>query len=417
MRDEALEHLLDALIDYRGKTPPKTDSGIPLITAKVIKGGRIIGGNEEFIAEDFYDEWMRRGLPRQWDVLITTEAPLGEVAILRTSKRIALAQRVILLRGNPKKVDQQYLFFALQSPLVQGRLAARSTGTTVAGIKQSELRKVDIPVFELPTQRRIASILSAYDDLIENNTRRIAILEEMARRIYEEWFVRFRFPGHEQVQMVESELGLIPEGWKRGPISGLYAGLYDGPHATPKPSDEGPVFLGIGNITESGHLELSNVRHIAEEDLPKWTKRVFPKQGDIVFTYEATLNRYALIPKGFRGCLGRRLALIRTTPEISSNLFLYCTFFSQEWRTTIATNTLSGATVDRIPLSQFPTFKIITPPLEIITKFDQLVRPMFAQIEILGQKNMNLRTTRDLLLPKLISGEIDVSTLPVLEPT
>ena len=195
-QDAKLDDLLGTLIDYRGKTPLKAGAGIPLITAKVIKGGRILDGNHEYIAEDYYDEWMRRGLPHQWDVLITTEAPLGEVAILKSSAKVALAQRVILLRGDKEKINQRYLCFALQSPLVQARLNARATGATVAGIKQSELREVLLPVYQLPTQRRIASILSAYDDLIENNTRRISILEEMARRIYEEWFVRFRFPGH-----------------------------------------------------------------------------------------------------------------------------------------------------------------------------------------------------------------------------
>jgi type I restriction enzyme S subunit len=92
--------------------------------------------------------------------------------------------------------------------------------------------------------------------------------------------------------------------FRRVKIESTYEGLYDGPHATPKPSDSGPVFLGIGNITSDGQLDLSDVRHIAEEDYAAWTKRVVPEPGDIVFTYEATLNRYAIIPQGFRGCLG-----------------------------------------------------------------------------------------------------------------
>lgn len=269
-----------------------------------------------------------------------------------------------------------------------------------------DIRGLHVPVLpSLTAQRRIASILSAYDDLIENNTRRITILEEMARRLYEEWFVNFRFSGHDGAV---SDDGL-PVGWRRGPISDLYQGLYDGPHATPKPSDDGPIFLGIGNLTESGRLDLADVRHIAEEDFSKWTKRVCPQPGDIVFTYEATLNRYAIVPRGFRGCLGRRLALIRVDPKKSSNLFLYCMFFSPGWREIVARNTLSGATVDRIPLSKFPQFPVIIPPAEIVFRFDGLVRPMITQIERLAQKNANLRAQRDLLLPKLISGEIDVS--------
>jgi len=147
------------------------------------------------------------------------------------------------------------------------------------------------------------------------------------------------------------------------PISTLYEGLFDGPHATPKPANEGPVFLGIKNITEDGRLDLSDIRHIAEEDFSKWTRRVEPRPGDLVFTYEATLNRYAIIPDGFRGCLGRRMALIRPNPAKVSTQFLYFYFFSKAWRDVVSQNTLAGATVDRIPLTRFPEFPVLAPPL------------------------------------------------------
>jgi type I restriction enzyme S subunit len=168
--------------------------------------------------------------------------------------------------------------------------------------------------------------------------------------------------------------------------------LYDGPHATPKPADEGPVFLGIGNITEDGRLDLTQIRHIAEEDFPNWTKRVNPCQGDIVFTYEATLNRYALIPEGFRGCLGRRLALIRPNPEKVDRRFLFYYFFSEDWRATIARNTLSGATVDRIPITKFPEFEICLPSLPtqrkiaaILSAYDDLIENNTRRIKILEE--------------------------------
>lgn len=149
------------------------------------------------------------------------------------------------------------------------------------------------------------------------------------------------------------------------PIEKLYSGLYDGPHATPKPSDSGPIFLGIKNVTEDGHLDLSIVRHIAEEDFSRWTKRVEPAPGDIVFTYEATLNRYAIIPEGFRGCLGRRMALIRTDSKKVDHRYLYYYFFSPEWRATIKQNMLNGSTVDRIPLTKFPEFPVRTRGIDV----------------------------------------------------
>ena len=261
-----------------------------------------------------------------------------------------------------------------------------------------------LPTPPLPLQRRIASILGAYDDLIEVNQRRIVVLEEMARRLFEEWFVHFRFPGHGS-----QRLGELPRGWKRVPIEEVYEGLYDGPHATPKPSESGAVFLGIGNVTETGGLDLSSVRRISEDEYPTWTRRVTPRAGDIVLTYEATLNRYAIIPPGFRGCLGRRLALIRTAATSAYRHYLYLYFFSTDWRDTIRRNTLSGATVDRIPLSKLPQFPVNLPPEEIASKFDRVVRPMFEAVEVVRNANTILQTSRDLLLPRLISGELSVA--------
>src|SRR5580698_1591570 len=181
---KTIRDVTDTLIDYRGKTPAKAATGVKLITAKVIKDGFIVDGDHEYIEDENYDAWMRRGLPRQWDILLTTEAPLGFVADLRTTERVALAQRVILLRGDPSSVNQNYFFQALKCPFVQAGLRARSTGTTVLGIKQSELWRVEIPCPPIPVQERIARILSTYDDLIENNTRRIKILEDLAETFY-----------------------------------------------------------------------------------------------------------------------------------------------------------------------------------------------------------------------------------------
>lgn len=180
------------------------------------------------------------------------------------------------------------------------------------------------------------------------------------------------------------------ENWRTVPIRELYEGLYDGPHATPKPSDTGPVFLGIKNVTDDGHLDLSDIRHIAEADFATWIRRVEPQPGDIVFTYEATLNRYAIIPEGFRGCLGRRLALIRTNPKQVNTKFLFYYFFSPAWREVIKKNVLTGATVDRIPLVTFPEFPVSVPPLSvqrriagILSAYDELIENSRRRIKIL----------------------------------
>ena len=180
-------------------------------------------------------------------------------------------------------------------------------------------------------------------------------------------------------------------------ISDVYSGLYDGPHATPPVSESGAVFLGISNITKNGHIDFSNIKYISEEDLPKWTKRVTPKAGDIVFSYEATLNLYAIIPEGFWGCLGRRMALIRPDESKALGKYLYYYFFSDEWRATIAKNTITGATVDRIPIAKFPEFPISLPSIEYqkrivdaLSAYDDLIENNQKQIKLLDEAAQRL---------------------------
>lgn len=182
---DILENLLDKLIDYRGKTPKKTLSGVPLVTAKIVKNGTI-NGYTEYIAEEDYDKWMVRGFPKVGDVILTTEAPLGEVALLKEEK-VALAQRIVCLRGKDNVLDNTYLKYYLQSGKGQKSLSARESGTTVTGIKQAELRRVDIEYPAYDDQRRIASILSSLDRKIELNNKINADLEEMAQAIFKNW--------------------------------------------------------------------------------------------------------------------------------------------------------------------------------------------------------------------------------------
>jgi len=164
------------------------------------------------------------------------------------------------------------------------------------------------------------------------------------------------------------------------PIKEYALGIYDGPHATPKESLDGPIFLGIKNITENGQLSFSEIRHVSEAEFPKWTRRVTPQAGDVVFTYEATLHRYALIPEGFCGCLGRRVALIRPDPKQADGRFLLYFFLSHGWMKVVESFIITGATVDRIPLEKFPDSPAAIPILpiqkkiaDVLSTYDDLI--------------------------------------------
>lgn len=378
-----IEGATERLIDYRGKTPPKTASGVRLITAKVVKGGQILREPAEYIAAGFYDEWMRRGLPQKHDVLLTTEAPLGEVAILRSDERIALAQRIILLRARPQLIDPHFLFYALQSEFGQGELKARSSGTTVLGIKQSELRQVRIPLFPLAMQRRIGAILSAYDELIENSQRRIKILEAMARTLYREWFVHFRFPGHENHPHVASPLGEIPEGWEVKSL-GAIADIRWGDTSTTKASyvAEGyPAYSASGLDGKLDHFD-------------------FDRIGVVLSAIGAQCGG-TWLARGKWSCIKNTIRFWSKTSLVSTEFLFIATEGQDFWPR-------RGAAQPFISQGDAERKALVIPDKATMGRFTDFAKGTLQQVSALGEQIENLRRTRDLLLPRLLSGQIDV---------
>jgi type I restriction enzyme S subunit len=393
----SIQEATERLIDYRGKTPPKSNGGVRLITAKVVKAGQILPEPAEYIASDYYDEWMRRGLPKKHDVLLTTEAPLGEVALLRSDEKIALAQRIILLRARPDVMDAVFLFYALQSDYGRAELMARASGTTVSGIKQSELRQVRVPVFDLPVQRRIAGILSAYDELIENRQRCIRILEEMARKLYREWFVHFRYPGHEGQRLVRSALGEIPVGWE-------VASLGDTCHLTMGQSPKSEFYndAGIGSPFHQGVSDFGD--RFPSDRLYCTVDGRSAEAGDILFSVRAPVGRMNIANKQIT--IGRGLSAIR-------HLQGYQAFLWEQLRNRFTEVDMmgNGAIFAAVTKADMEGIALLNPPVPLVARVEQLLIPIHAELGLLSRKVDNLRRTRDLLLPRLLSGQIDVEAL------
>ncbi|MCB9352590.1 MAG: restriction endonuclease subunit S [Lewinellaceae bacterium] len=187
------------------------------------------------------------------------------------------------------------------------------------------------------------------------------------------------------------------EHWMKYQVKDIIEGLFDGPHATPAPSDEGPVFFGVKNLTEDGRLDLKEIRHIAEADFPRWTKRVLPQNDDIVFTYEASLHRYGLLKDDLRCCLGRRMALLRLDKSIVDPQFLLYYFLSSEWKQTVEQSIIVGATVSRIPISDVPSFELSLPTLEEQTRIAKVLADIDAKIDLNNRINAELEAMAKLL--------------------
>lgn len=186
-----LDDVIECLIDYRGKTPKKSSSGIKMLSAKTVKMGYIDYANAYYISKEEYKKFAVRGKIQKEDILVTTEAPLGCVAKL-TRDDVGIAQRLLAIRGKKGVLDNDYLMYFLMSKKGQHELFSRETGTTVTGIKQSEIRKIKIPVPDIKVQKKLSKILTIIDLKIEENNHRNNNLYDIASKLYEEKFITCR---------------------------------------------------------------------------------------------------------------------------------------------------------------------------------------------------------------------------------
>jgi len=298
-----------------------------------------------------------------------------------------------------------FLGYFLRSDFGQSILLALTTGAAQGVLNTQSIAALPAPVPPKDHQERIASILSAYDDLIENNTRRIAILEEMARRIYEEWFVRFRFPGHEQVRMVESELGLIPEGWHWGELRDISYDVRDS--VNPDATDPATPYVGLEHIPRRS-LALAEWGTAADVQS---TKLRF-SSGDILFgKIRPYFHKVAIAPVA--GVASSDAIVIR--PKDTDWFPIVLSTVSSDAFVAEATQSSNGTKMPRANWNVLLGYKIPLPTQAVRERFNDFVNGVAGSIKNMTLRNRNLRATRDLLLPKLISGELDVSRLPEAE--
>ncbi len=417
MNSGRIGDITSAIIDYRGRTPQKAPYGIKLLTAKVIKDATIDESRLEYISQETYAQWMRRGFPQQGDILLTTEAPLGEAAMLRSAEPIALAQRVILLRGDPAVVDQYYLFTALRAPLMQNRLRQRATGTTVLGIKQRELRQVEVPLPPLQIQRKIAAIISSYDGLIENNNLRIMILEEMANRVYREWFIDYRYPGHENIPLVDSAMGPIPDGWVVRQLRDVCSRIVDGDWIETK--DQGGNayrLLQVSNIGLGCFRETGQYRYVSQDTFARLHCTQINMGSVLVSRMPDPVGRAWYVDHLDEPAITAvDVAIVEPDPDMIDPR--YCAFYLNTPRNLqYAAQRASGTTRLRITRRDLETFLIPVPPTSVRTAFGAILEDCGQMTLALTRQNRSLRAARDILLPRLILGKIDVADLDIAMP-
>ncbi len=313
---------------------------------------------------------------------------------------------VTIVRPDPERILPEYLGYAMVSK--QPEIEAMGVGAT----GQTELSarrladEVIIPVPSAASQKRIASILSAYDDLIENNTHRIAILEEMARRIFEEWFVHFRAPGCEGLPLVDSPLGPIPQGWEVTSVGDVAQYVNRG--IAPKYAADGPSLVINQKCIRAQFLSLEVARR-QEKVIPQ-EKIVRPFDVLVNSTGVGTLGRVAQAITVPNNCtVDSHVTIVRPSLDVDRTFFGISLLNLEPVFTAAGVGSTGQTELQRERIRAAP---FIRPPSTLQRRYGDVARPMRQLMNTLSQQNANLRTQRDLLLPKLISGEIDVSTVP-----
>jgi type I restriction enzyme S subunit len=334
-------------------------------------------------------------------VIISTRMGLGRC--FRAEMDIAINQDLKALFPDGRTIPEFLIWLMVY---LSPNIVSMGTGTTVKGIRLEQLQDLDVKLPPLSTQRKIASILSAYDDLIENNTRRIKILEEMAQALYREWFVKFRFPGHERVKMVESEIGMVPEGWE---VKRLVS-VADINASSLKKGHE-PVEINYIDIASVSTGQIDKIEHLAFAGAPSRARRVV-KHGDIIWsTVRPNRKSYSVIlnpPLNLIVSTGFAVITAKHAPYT----YLYHALTTDDF-VGYLTNHATGAAYPAVNSGDFENALILHPPNALLEAYNTIVGDHFDHKRIMQQKNANLRRTRDLLLPKLISGEVDVEKIEI----
>lgn len=390
-----LGECVDYILDYRGKTPKKSKTGIPTLSAKSVKNNFIDYDEVYYISRDEYNRFMSKGFPRIGDILMTMEAPLGLVATLDRDD-VGLGQRIVTIRGKKDFLDNNYLKFYLQSPKGQHELYSRATGTTVVGISQKNLKNIDIVIPSLENQIRIGRILNNYNIKIEINNKIISNLESQAQAIFKSWFVDFE--PFQDGDFVESELGMIPEGWEVKELGELFKFVKG-----KKPKD-------LHEKYEDNFIPYIVKGVMDGLETPKFTNEiniVKIKKLDCFMLMDGANS--GNIYYGYDGALGSTFALLESKNQVYRELI----YWKLKTNESIIKNQNTGSAIPHANKDFINKMNVAIPINIEENEILKTLENFRIKINSLNNQNTKLAELRDALLPKLMAGEIDVSNIKI----
>ena len=386
-------------------TPPQSNDGpIYLGIPSIRSDGSIDYENSKRISYENYPKWTKRVTPQENDVVFSYEANLESYARIPAGFEGCLGRRMAIMRPDPSAIDARFLYYYTQSPAWKAVIASRTVlGATVNRIPIATFPEFPLRLPSLPAQQRIAEMLSAYDKLIENNRRQIKLLEEAAQRLYKEWFVDLRFPGHETTPIHNG----IPEGWTKGPLLDLADVVRGCSYSSDQIVAGNRTLINLGNLTPFGGFRFGYEKPFSGKARPDQTVC----QGDVVMglTEQATgLAGYAALLPCVPTDSVISADLVKLSPrEGVPRLFVYALL--QYGRVSALISPLANGTkIKHLRPESLPRAVALLPATALMKRYAEVVKPMFDKIALAQQQIVAAREARDRLLPKLMSGEIEV---------
>lgn len=377
--------------------PPKSEKGIPFITISNINSyNQIDFTNTMFVPEDYYNKLDAKRKAQQGDILYSVVGSFGIPILIKDNTKFVFQRHIAILRPD-KNVDSRFLYYKMLSREFYALADVAAIGAAQRTISLSALRNMEITLPDIDTQKRIADILSNYDNLIENNQKQIKLLEEAAQRLYKEWFVDLHFPGYESATITDG----VPEGWNYNTVDSIVNLLSGYAFKSTTFDDSGDFkIITIKNV-QDGFFDGENVNRILE--IPsKMPNHCVLQDGDILLSLTGNVGRVCLVN-------GENYLLNQHVAKLDSKFkgYAYCLFRSKDMFDAM-NNLANGAAQQNLSPIRTGNIEILVPNDSLLLDFEKIINPMIKKILILNKEISKLKQARDRLLPKLMSGEIEV---------
>lgn len=389
-----LSDVCEFIVDCPHSTAPDEGEGYPLIRTPNVGKGRLDLNGVHRVSESVYKQRIQRGAPRANDLIFAREAPAGNVALVQENQTVCLGQRTVLIRPNVQKVNPQYLVYYLLSPKPQYELLGTANGATVAHVNLPAIRNLKIELPEKSVQDKIGTILVTYDDLIENNQKQIKLLEEVAQRLYKEWFVDLRFPGHENTKIVDG----VPEGWSKSTVGNICK--LRKVVITPDKIESNTPYIGLEHMPrndiclstwgKSEEINSNKFIYLKKDVLFGKIRPYFHKVGFAL--NDGITSTDTMVMVADQNLWGLLLV------TVSSDAFVD---FSYQ-------NCKEGAKMPRADWKQMEKYAIMIADQATQKLFEQEILVITNKISALAFQCRSLREARDRMLPKLMGGEVEV---------